>query len=182
MKVVFLEDVPGTADAGEVREVRNGFARNYLIPRNLATPATANALQRIRSIENTARDKRTRFSQDATVIARSVEGRQLVIYVRVGPTGRLFGSVTGRHIAQELNRTMGLHLDHRAVLLGHAIHELGDYEVVVRVYRDVTALVRLSVVPEGTSVQDSPGIPPDAEEPQSNDVVDLSDSGFGEGA
>ena len=69
--------------------------------------------------------------------------------MRVGPTGRLFGSVTGRNIADRLSESTGRTIDHRQVLLGSAIHEPGDYQVTVRLYREVTAQVNVSVVPEG---------------------------------
>ena len=151
MKVIFLQDVPGTADAGEVKEVKNGFARNYLLPRNLAAPATLDQLRRTGNIQKAAQGTRLKLSDDAQVVAKALEGQQVTIEVRVGPTGRLFGAVTGRHIADELNKLMERDLDHRSILLGEAIHDPGDYDVNVRLYRDVTAQVKVRVVPEGYS-------------------------------
>jgi large subunit ribosomal protein L9 len=149
MKVIFLEDVPGTGDAGEVKEVKNGFARNFLLPRKLATPATKNNLQRGNIIEKGAQQKRLKLSDDARVVAGALDGMAITIEVRVGPTGRLFGAVTGRHIADEVNKLTDRDLDHRSILLGDAIHDPGDYDVTVRLYRDVTAKIKVSVVPEG---------------------------------
>jgi large subunit ribosomal protein L9 len=149
MKVIFLKDVPGTADAGEVKEVKNGFARNYLLPRNLAAPATLDQLRRTGNIQKAAKETRLKLSDDAQVVAKALEGQQVIIEARVGPTGRLFGAVTGRHIAEELNKLMERDLNHRSVLLGEAIHDPGDYDVNVWLYRDVTAQVKVRVVPEG---------------------------------
>ena len=149
MKVIFLEDVAGAADAGEVKEVKNGFARNYLLPRGLAAPATPGQLQRIRAIEAAARQKRLQFSEEWGQVAEMIQGMEVPVEVRVGPNGRLFGSVTGRHIAERLTAATGRTIDHRQVLLGAAIHEPGDYPVNVRLYREVTAEVTVSVVPEG---------------------------------
>ena len=149
MRVIFLEDVAGTADAGEVKDVKNGFARNYLLPRGLAAPATADQLQRTRSIEKAARDKRLKHSQEWGAVADLINGTEVSIEVRGGPSGRLFGAVTGRHIADKLSEATGREVDHRQVLLGAAIHEPGDYPVTVRLYREVTAEVRVAVVPEG---------------------------------
>jgi len=149
MRVIFLEDVPGTADAGEVREVKNGFARNYLLPRKLAAPATPGQLQRMNTIQEGAGQKRLKLSDDAKVFAAALEGQVLTIEARVGPTGRLFGAVTGRHIADELNKLTEGSLDHRNVLLGAAIHDPGEYDVPVRLYREVTSQVKVHVVPEG---------------------------------
>lgn len=149
MKVIFLEDVAGTADAGEVKEVKNGFARNYLLPRGLAAPATADHLQRSRAIQVAAEGKRLKYSQEWTEVAKLMNGIELAVEVRVGPNGRLFGAVTGRGIADKLTEAIGREVDHRQVLLGTAIHEPGDYPVTIRLYRDVTAEIKVSVVPEG---------------------------------
>ena len=149
MKVIFLEDVAGTADAGEVKNVKNGFARNFLLPRNLAAPATADQLQRVNAIEKSAKEKRLKFSGEWKKVADEMEGLNVPITVRVGPTGRLFGAVTGRHIAEKLTELAGREIDHRQVLLGDAIHEPGDYPVNIRLYREVEAGVTVSVYPEG---------------------------------
>ena len=149
MKVIFLEDVAGAADAGEVKDVKNGFARNYLLPKGLAAPATPGQLQRIRAIEAAARQKRLQFSEEWGQVAGMIQGMEVPVEVRVGPNGRLFGSVTGRHIAERLTAATGRTIDHRQVLLGAAIHEPGDYPVSIRLYREVTAEVTVSVVPEG---------------------------------
>ena len=181
MKVVFVEDVPGSADAGETKVVKNGFARNYLLPRNLAVPATAGNLQRVRTIEKEAQEKRLRLSSDAQLVAGALEGKEITLAVRVGPTGRLFGAVTTKHIADELKKLMERELDHRSILLGEGIHQPGDYDVTVRLYRDVTSRVKVHVVPEGTVQEQAPAaaqgvgtysveptsVAPDAAEPES---------------
>jgi large subunit ribosomal protein L9 len=149
MKVIFLEDVPGTADAGEVKDVKNGFARNYLLPRQLAARATIDELQRMNSIQKSAHEKRLKVTEDMTKVAEAMEGMQVSIEARIGPTGRLFGSVTSRHIAEALNQQTGRDLDHRNVLIGDSFHELGEYPVSIRLYRDVVAHVNVSVIPEG---------------------------------
>lgn len=149
MRVLFVEDVPGTADAGEVKEVKNGFARNYLLPRKLAVAATPDQLQRVQNIQREAQGTRLKLSQDAKLVAEALEGRTITIEMRVGPTGRLFGSVTGRRVAEEVHHLTELSLDHRSILLDTAIHTPGDYDVTVRLYRDVTSQVKLRVVPEG---------------------------------
>ncbi|MEE8517612.1 MAG: 50S ribosomal protein L9 [Dehalococcoidia bacterium] len=155
MKVVFLTDVAGTADAGEVKEVKNGFARNFLLPQGLAAPATPNQLQRIHAIEKAAQETRLQFSTEWSDVAKIVEGMNIPIEVRVGPTGRLFGSVTGRQIAEKLTEATGRDIDHRQVLLGAAIHEPGDFPVTVRLYREVQAEVIVSVIPEGYTAEEA---------------------------
>ena len=163
MKVIFLEDVPGTADAGEVKDVKNGFARNYLLPRQLAARATINELQRMNSIQKTAQQNRLKITKDMTKVAEAMEGIQVSIEAKIGPTGRLFGSVTSRHIAEAINLETGRDLDHRNVLIGDSLHELGDYPISIRLYRDVVAHVSVSVIPEGgAEVEEKPSVEEDA--------------------
>ncbi len=154
MKVIFLEDVAGTADAGEVKDVKNGFARNYLLPKHLAAPATPDQMQRIKAIEEAAQTKRLKFSEEWTSVAEAMTGTAVTVEVRVGPSGRLFGAVTGRHIAEKLREATGREIDHRQVLLGEAIHEPGEYPVAVRLYREVHADVIVNVVPEGVTPEE----------------------------
>ena len=164
MKVIFLKDVPETADAGEVKEVKNGFARNYLLPNGLAAPATPDQLQRVKAIEKAAHETRLKFSEEWGVVAEALAGTTVEVEVRVGPSGRLFGSVTGRAIAEKLTEATGREIDHRQVLLGAAIHEPGDYPVNIRLYRDVQAEVTVSVIPEGYTPEEAAAMAALAEE------------------
>ncbi len=175
MKVIFLEDVAGAADAGEVKDVKNGFARNYLLPRGLAAPATPGQLQRIRSIEAAARQKRLQYSEEWGEVAGMIQGMEVPVEVRVGPNGRLFGSVTGRHIAEKLTAATGRAIDHRQVLLGAAIHEPGDYPVNVRLYREVIAEVKVSVVPEGYEAIQAAAADSEDDAPESDENVAYDD-------
>ncbi|MCY4449573.1 MAG: 50S ribosomal protein L9 [Chloroflexi bacterium] len=175
MKVIFLEDVAGAADAGEVKDVKNGFARNYLLPRGLAAPATPGQLQRIRSIEAAARQKRLQYSEEWGEVAGMIQGMEVPVEVRVGPNGRLFGSVTGRHIAEKLTAATGRAIDHRQVLLGAAIHEPGDYPVGIRLYREVTAEITVSVVPEGYETAQAVAADSEDDAPESDESVAYDD-------
>lgn len=174
MKVIFLKDVPETADAGEVKEVKNGFARNYLLPNGLAAPATPDQLQRVRAIEKAAHETRLKFSEEWEVVAEAIAGTTVEVEVRVGPSGRLFGSVTGRAIAEKLTEATGREIDHRQVLLGTAIHEPGDYPVNIRLYRDVQAEVIVSVIPEGYSPEEAAAMAALAEEGQPEALDDTA--------
>lgn len=150
MKIIFLEDVPGTADAGEIRVVKNGFARNYLLPNGLAAPATPDQLERLGSIQHAAEEKRLKQSKDMEVVAKALEGTAITIEGRVGPTGRLYGAITSRQIAQELSKVIDRIIDHKTIHLGTAIHEPGDYAIRVHLYREVSAQITVSVIPEGS--------------------------------
>ena len=157
MRVIFLEDVPGTADAGEVKEVKNGFARNYLLPRLLAAPATTDQLQRLRSIQRAAEEKRVKLSQDMAQVAQALNDTTVTVKARVGPTGQLYGTITARHVAEALTKQTGRPLDHRDVLMAEAIRAPGEYPTTIRLYRDVTAQVIVSVMPEGSAEEQAAG-------------------------
>ena len=94
MRVVFLEDVAGVAQGGDIKEVKNGFARNYLIPKSLAVPATHNALQGVERLAREADVVRVKHLEDMKALAAELDGFQVNIDMRAGSGGRLYGSVT----------------------------------------------------------------------------------------
>jgi large subunit ribosomal protein L9 len=155
VKVVFLEDVPGTARIGEIKEVKAGFARNYLLPRRLAAPATAAI---VKSAEQRA-VKEARLQEqrdaDARALAEKVEGAAFTITAKAGPSGKLFGSVGAADIAERVGETLGGEFDRHNVVLSESIKDLGDYPVVVKLSKNVTATVAVSVIGEdGTTAAD----------------------------
>jgi len=155
VKVVFLEDVEGTARIGDIKEVKPGFARNYLLPRRLAAPATPAI---IKSAEARAvRETRIQDARDdeARGVAGRLEGQAYTITARAGSSGKLFGSVGTADVAEKVGGTLGSEFDRHAVLLAEPIKELGDYPVVVKLTKNVTATVNVSVVGEdGTTAAD----------------------------
>jgi large subunit ribosomal protein L9 len=150
MKVVFLEDVEGTAHAGEVKDVKNGFARNFLLPRGLAAPAVEPYLRRGEAVAKREAKRQEGLDQEATSVAKRIEGSHIVIPARVGEQGKLFGSVTAVHIAQEVAKLTGDgEFDHRKVLLPEAIKEVGSQTIRLRLTRNVEASVEVEVISEG---------------------------------
>ncbi|MBI2765868.1 MAG: 50S ribosomal protein L9 [Chloroflexi bacterium] len=151
MKVVFFEDVEGTAHVGDIKDVKNGFARNFLLPRNIAGPASKDNLQRANSLAQ----KEARRQEKLDIEARKVTGRldnySLTFEAKVGETGRLFGSVTNRDIAEKINAATDLGIDPHIVLLHEPIRELGTRTVVIRFTRNVSAEVTVEVVPDEAS-------------------------------
>lgn len=148
MKVVFLEEIEGTAQVGEVKDVRNGFARNYLLPRGLAIPATKHNLQRADKLAKADAIRQERLDAGARGVADKIEGAEITLAARVGQQGRLFGSVTAIDIARELSERSGEEIDHRQVLLGQSIKTLGTQEVRVRLTRNVQVDVTVHVESE----------------------------------
>lgn len=144
VKVILREDIPRLGDAGEVVNVRPGFARNFLLPQGkaiLATEASVNALEHHQRViaDKTQREKKTLEAEKSRIEAISLE-----ITVNVGEEGKLFGSVTAAQIA-ELLAEKGVTVDRRKVELGDPIREAGEHRVPLRLHRDVVAQVRLTV-------------------------------------
>ena len=149
MKVVFLESVEGTAQVGEVKVVKNGFARNYLLPRKLAAPAVEPYLGRAEARAAREAKQQVILDGDAVVVAEQLEGKRITLSARVGEQGKLFGSVTSLHIAQEVAKLLaGEEFDHRKVLLPEAIKEVGVQPVRLRLTRNVEAAIEVEVLGE----------------------------------
>ena len=150
MRVIFIEDVEGVALGGEIKEVKNGFARNYLIPKNLAAPATHNNLQRIHKLTKNAATSRTYRLDEMKNLAGTLDGTEISIEMRAGSNNRLYGSVTGTMVADALAEETGIEIERRLVQLDDPIREVGTYEVPLRLYSDVNALIKVTVYATGT--------------------------------
>jgi large subunit ribosomal protein L9 len=153
VKVLFLETVEGSGTRGEVRTVANGYARNYLLPRGLAAPATPAILKRAEKLAAEEEQRQTSLDEQARGLVGKLEGQTLVMAVRVGEQGRLYGSVTNADIAEKAGEILGEELDRRRILLPEVIRQVGVYNVPVRLSRNVTTDVQVVVVdvdaPEG---------------------------------
>ena len=144
VKVILREDIPRLGEAGEVVDVRPGFARNFLLPQGkaiLATDSSLKALDHHQRViaEKVAREKRTLEGEKGRIEALSLE-----IAVQVGEEGKLFGSVTAAQIA-ELLEAKGVSVDRRKIELAEPIKEVGEHSVPLRLHREVVAKVRLNV-------------------------------------
>jgi len=154
MKVVFIEDVPDVAEAGEIKEVADGYGRNYLIPKRLAVLADARATQ----IVETQKKRKARIEAETEAemreLAKQLEGLDIVIQAKAGSKERLYGSITNADIADELNKSAGLVVDKRKIELETPIHEIGNYEIAIRLTRDIVPKLKLSVVEETAEVKE----------------------------
>ena len=155
MRVVFLEDVEGVARGGEVKEVKNGFARNYLIPQNLAAPATHNNLQRINKLSSQASITRVQRLDDMQELATALEGTQVNIEMRAGVNNRLYGSVTGTMVADAVVEETGREIERRLVQLDDPIREVGEYDVPIRLHADISTSIKVVVYATGTDPLDN---------------------------
>lgn len=146
MRIVLRADVDNLGKKGDLLEVADGYARNYLVPKGLALRATAgiekqaDAMRRNRSL----RDQRDR--EDAEAVAARFEGKTITIKARAGEGGRLFGSVTSSDIADAVLEQIGAQIDRRKIALDEPLKELGSAEVAVRLHPEVDATLQVDVV------------------------------------
>ncbi len=145
MKIVLLDDLVNVGQAGEIVEVRNGYARNYLLPKGLAERATADALNRIKLIKRAAEVKRAKRMAEAAGKFALIAGKQLVIRMKAGTEGRIFGAVTSAMIADEVQIQFEVDIDRRHIMLDEPIKQLGEFRVPLRASAEVTGELLLVV-------------------------------------
>jgi large subunit ribosomal protein L9 len=156
MQVVLRTDVDDLGLRGEVVNVARGYARNYLLPRGLAEPATPGLLRELERRDTQRARHEAQSVGEATAIVSRLEAAELRFDVNAGPTGSLFGSVTATNVADRLWDDLKIRVDRRKLEMG-SIKRIGRYTVPVNVFGDVNAELRLLVVPEGGE------LPPDEE-------------------
>ena len=158
MKVILIDEIRGLGSRGDVVTVKDGYARNFLIPKQLAREATPGNLK---SIEQERRKWDALAQQERTVAqkaADSVKGMKIVINKRTGDNGQLFGSVTANDIADALMKK-GVDVDKRRIELAHPIKSTGLHDIDVRLHKDVTAHLQVEVLPIGVESIATPAQP-----------------------
>ncbi len=148
MRVVLLEDVENVGRAGDVVEVKNGFARNYLIPRGLAQPATRGLLHQVDQIRKAAEERRARELGQAESIAAVLGELALEFRARAGEHNRLYGSITNADIAEAIREKTGIEIDRRTIQLERPLRQLGEYRVPIRLMAGVVTHVLVRVANE----------------------------------
>lgn len=149
MKVILTADVESLGKSGELREVADGYARNFLIPRRLAVPAAGGAFRAWQHDVASREEKRKREREEAEVLVARVTSTTLTMGVKVGEGGKLFGSVTAKEIADALGRR-GIAVDRHRIELDEPLKQLGTYKVAVRVHPGIEpAEVTVVVEPKG---------------------------------
>ncbi|MDD5082016.1 MAG: 50S ribosomal protein L9 [Dehalococcoidales bacterium] len=149
MKVIFLQDVPSVAKAGEVKEVADGYGKNFLLPRKLALPANPATLKLVEAKHKRDASKQTVDMAKTAEVGQQIEGKEIVLKARVGAKDQLYGSITNADIAAELNNA-GFAIDKRKIELTKPINQLGSYEVIVRLATDVTPKIKVTVIEQET--------------------------------
>ena len=148
MKVILTEEIRGLGTRGDIVTVKDGYARNFLLPKNLAREASASNLKSIEHERKKWAALANQEKAEAQKAADAVKGVKIQIQKRVGDQGHLFGSVTANEIADALE-AKGVQVDKRRIELAHPIKTVGVHDVEVRLHREVTALIQVEVVPLG---------------------------------
>lgn len=145
MRVVLLQDVRGQGKKGELINVSDGYARNYLLPRKLAAEATRDVLNAIERHDEAVRRHAEEDLARARLLAKDLEGITVKIQVKAGANGKLYGAVTAREIAEALLAQKDIEIDHRKIVLDEPIKNFGTYEVRAKLYPQVTGKFSLNV-------------------------------------
>ena len=146
MKLILTQEVTGLGTPGDVVEVKDGYGRNYLVPRGLATSWTKGGEKQVSSIRKARESREIQTLEEAQRIRQSLESKPVRLPVRAGASGRLFGAITPSDVAEAVVKAGGPQVDRRKVELTQPIKTLGDYTALVRLHSDVSAKVSLKVV------------------------------------
>jgi large subunit ribosomal protein L9 len=146
-KLILTHEVSGLGAPGDVIEVKDGYARNYLLPRRLATPWTRGAQKQIDAIVKARKTREIATTEDAKAIRDQLQAAPVVITAKAGASGRLFGAVTTTDVAEAVAAAGGPSIDRRKIEIGQPIKSLGDHQVHVRLHEDVSAQIDVRVIP-----------------------------------
>lgn len=146
-EVILMEDVPGLGYTGDLVRVSPGYARNYLLPRNLAAPATDATRKRVEKRKVEADARRSQHREAALVLAERIKALELTLKVKSGSEGKLFGSVTALDIVGAL-KAQGVEVEKQQVVIGEAIKSVGAHKVTVKLMQDVSAELKVQVAAE----------------------------------
>ena len=145
MKVILLQDVRGKGKKGQLLEVSDGYARNYMLPRKLAVEATPDAVNTMRMNDKAQQEKRQREREDAFALSNRLKDMTIVVKAKGGGAGRLFGSVTTQEISDTLKSGYGIELDKRRIVLDEQIKTVGEYTVKCKLGYEITADLKLRI-------------------------------------
>ncbi len=146
MKVIFLKDVPNVASAGEIKEVASGYGRNFLIPQKLALLVNPQAINLMATQRRVKARQQAESEAEFLELAQELDGRKITLEARVGDQDHLYGSITNADIAAELQDSAGLVVDKRKIELAEPIRQLGSYEIVIKLAKDIVPKIRVTVI------------------------------------
>jgi large subunit ribosomal protein L9 len=147
MRLILTQEVGGLGAPGDVVEVRDGYGRNYLVPRGLAVAWTKGGEKQVEAIRTARQSREIATLEEAQTVKASLEGRRVRLSVRAGASGRLFGAVTPADVAEAVRDGLGKDVDRRKIEIAQPIKSLGAHTVRLRLHPEVQATIDLEVVP-----------------------------------
>ena len=144
MKIILLKDIKGTGKKGDIINAADGYARNFLLPRKFAAEATDNSLHILNNQKETERRKKLAEVEAAQQLAQELMGKEITLCVKSGESGRLFGSITGKDIAEELNKVTNLNIDKKKIVVD-TIRQLGTYDVEIKLYPEILTKIKVII-------------------------------------
>lgn len=147
MKVVLLEDVKGQGKKGDIVDVSDGYARNFLIKKNLAKEANSSAVNEAKQKREAEERRKAAEKAEAQNLAKNLFGKEITLFVKCGDNGKIFGSVTSKEISEELLKS-GFDIDKKKIVLKENIKNEGLYEVEIKIYPEISAKIKLLVQAE----------------------------------
>ena len=148
MKVVLLQDVPRLGVAGEIKDVADGYARNFLLPKGLAQFATDAVLKKVEAQRGKEERRQTEVEAEMVSMAHALDGAQITLKAKVGEQERLYGAITSGDIAEELRQVVGVEVDKRRIELEEPIRQAGEYELSVRLSKELVPRIKVVVEEE----------------------------------
>ncbi|BEU88548.1 50S ribosomal protein L9 [Selenomonas sp. TAMA-11512] len=149
MKVILQQDIKNVGKKGEIVEVSDGYARNFLFPRKAAVEANSQNLNVAKAKAGSAARKKQQASDEAKLMASQLEKVAVTISVRIGEGGKLFGSVTGKDVADALKSEHGIEIDRRKISIQGEVVGAGDYDAVIKVHPEITSTIKVHITAEG---------------------------------
>ncbi len=149
MKVIFLQDVSHVARAGEIKEVSNGYGKNFLIPRKLALLASSQSMNAVAAKIEVQSRHQAQTEAEIVEVANQLEGKEIFLEAQSGGKERLYGSITSADIAAALESSTGVAVDMRKIELEDSIRQIGSYEVTIRLAKDVIPKIKFTVTEKG---------------------------------
>ena len=146
MKVILQQDVKKVGKKGEIIEVSEGYGRNFLLPKKYAVEATASNLNVAKAQAKSAERWKAQATDEARLMAAQLAKVEITIPVKIGEGGKLFGSVTGKDIADALKKDHGIELDKRKIALEHEVVGPGEYDAVIKVHPEITSTIKVHIV------------------------------------
>ncbi len=146
MKVILLDNIKGVGKKDEVINASDGYARNYLFPKKLAIEANAENMSKLKNKQDSAQHKKNVEKEKAIEIANKLKNLTLIIKVKAGDNGKIFGGVTAKEISEELKSQFNIDVDKKKIVLNENIKNLGDFNITIKLFEGVSGIVKINVI------------------------------------